>query len=65
MGHREAKILWLKDMLDQLRKSQQELQWADNPDTVRLVAESMIRDLESCKTLCEDIHRRTRVRQLA
>jgi hypothetical protein len=63
MGHREAKILWLKDMLDQLRKSQQQLQWTDNPDTIRVLTESMVRDLESCRRICEEMNRKAYVRQ--
>ena len=39
MSHRESKILWLKDTLDQLQNSQQELQWTDDPDTIRVLTE--------------------------
>jgi hypothetical protein len=64
MSHRESKILWLRDTLDQLQNSQQELQWTDDPDTIRVLTESMIRDLASCQRVCEEINRRARVRQL-
>jgi hypothetical protein len=62
MVHPRSKILWLKDMLEQLHKTHQHLQWASNPETVQVLTESMVRDLESCQRICEEINRRARVR---
>ena len=63
MLHPQTKILWLKDMLEQLHKTQQHLQWTRNPDTIQVLTEAMVRDLESCQRICEEINRRARVRQ--
>jgi hypothetical protein len=63
MGHRQTKMLWLRDMLEQLHRSHQQLEWANNPDTIRVITEAMVRDLESCRSLCEEINQRARVRQ--
>lgn len=63
MGHRETKILWLKDMLEQLHKSQQQLAWTNHPDTIRVLTESMVRDLDSCRRICEEMNRRVTSRQ--
>ena len=63
MLHPQTKILWLKDLLEQLHKTQQHLQWSRNPDTIQVLTEAMVRDLESCQRICEEINRRARVRQ--
>jgi hypothetical protein len=61
MSQRENTLLWLKDMLDHLQLCQQQLTWAEDADMVRVVTENMLRDLESCRRLCEDLHRRARL----
>jgi len=58
MSQRDANLLWLKDMLDHLRACQQQLQWAEDADTVVVLTESMMRDLDCCRRLCESLHRR-------
>ncbi len=63
MGHRQTKIIWLGDILEQLRRFQQELQWTENPADIRVLTEAMLRDLESCRQLCDDMNRRAIVRQ--
>ena len=65
MSQRDANLLWLKDMLEHLSACQRKLEWAENPDTIRLLAETMLRDLERCQRLCETLHRRTRELQPA
>lgn len=63
MSKRESKMLLLKDMVEHLRGSQQQLQWTENPEMIRMITETMIRDLESCRTLCEELNRKARIRQ--
>lgn len=63
MNQRESKMLWLRDTLDQLQKSQQQLEWTDNPEMIRLLTEAMIRDLDRCREICDDLHRKTRLRE--
>ena len=59
MSQRESNLLWLKDMLEHLRACQQQLQWAEDAEAVRVLTETMLRDLECCRRLCETLHRRT------
>ena len=60
MSQRDRNLLWLytKDVLDHLRGCQQELESTANPETVELLTETMIRDLDCCRRLCESLRRR-------
>ncbi len=58
MGQREMTLLWLNDMLDHLKNCQQQLQWAQDQEAVQVLTESMLRDLDCCRRLCETLHRR-------
>jgi hypothetical protein len=62
MSQREANLLWLKDILEHLTSYQQQLEWTDDPDTIRLVTENMLRDLERCQRLCESLQHRSATR---
>lgn len=64
MSQREANLLWLRDLLDHLRDCQQELQWAVDDATVRLLSEAMLRDLDCCRRLCEGMYRRSSLQQV-
>jgi hypothetical protein len=63
MSQRETNLLWLHDMLEQLTATQQQLSWTEDPEAVQVLTESMIRDLEACRRLCETLHRRSLARQ--
>jgi hypothetical protein len=65
MSQREANMLWLKDMLNHLTTCQQQLQWAEDTNTIHLLTETMLRDLDHCRRLCECLHRRTSRHQVA
>jgi hypothetical protein len=60
---REATVLWLRDILEHLSTTQKQLEWVQDPETVDLLADSMVRDLERCRRLCEGIRRRVSARQ--
>jgi len=45
MSQRDANILWLRDMLEHLTTCQKQLEWAEDPESVRLLTETMLRDL--------------------
>jgi len=63
MSQRETNLLWLHDMLEHLMQCQQQLAWAEDEDSVQVLTETMLRDLESCRRLlAESMHRR---RQMA
>lgn len=62
MSQRSANVMWLRDILEHLTASQQRLEWAEDSETVRVVTETMMRDLERCQRLCEVMHQRALVR---
>jgi hypothetical protein len=65
MSQREANILWLRDILEHLSLTQQKLEWMEDPETIRLLTESMVRDLNRCLRVCESIRRRMIVEPVA
>jgi len=65
VSQRESKLLWLRDMLDHLRACQRQLEWTEDGDAVRLLTETMLRDLECCRRLCEALHQRSGLEHVA
>jgi hypothetical protein len=63
MSQRDANLLWLRDLLEHLNDSQQQLQVSEDGETIRVLTDSMLRDLESCRRLCESLRRRAGLRQ--
>jgi hypothetical protein len=61
MSQRESNLLWLKDVLEHLTVCQQQLQWTEDNETIHVVTETMLRDLDCCRRLCESIQRRSRL----
>ena len=57
MSQRDSNLLWLKDLLAHLSSCQKQLQWAEDADAVHVITESMLRDLECCRRLCEKLNR--------
>lgn len=62
MSQRESNLLWMKDTLNHLQACEQQLEWAEDAETMHVLTETMLRDLERCRRLCEELHRRSRVR---
>ncbi len=62
MSQREANVLWLRDILEHLAANQKRLEWAEDGETIRLLTETMLRDLERCQRLCESLQQRCSVR---
>lgn len=58
MSQRESNLVWLKDMLDHLRSCQRQLEWADDARSVQVLTETMLRELECCRRVCETLRRR-------
>jgi hypothetical protein len=59
MSQRERNLLWLKDTLEHLLSCHQQLEWTQETETVQVVTETMLRDLECCRRLCQTLHRQT------
>jgi hypothetical protein len=62
MNPRETNLLWLKDLLEHLGDCRTQLEWAQDEVALRMITETMLRDLESCKRLCEGLRRRSCLR---
>jgi hypothetical protein len=58
MSQREARLLCLRDILEHLTANQQRLEWATDHETIQVLTETMIRDLERCLRLCEELQPR-------
>jgi hypothetical protein len=58
MSQRETNLLWLKDTLEHLAGCQQQLEWTEDAEAVHVLTETMLRDLECCRRLCEALRRR-------
>jgi hypothetical protein len=59
MSAREMNLLWLRDILEHLTTNRQLLEWTEDPETMRVLTEAMLRDLERCQRVCETLQRRT------
>lgn len=59
MNMRENNLLWLKDLLDHLVETRDHLEWAETGVSMRMVLDSMLRDLDNCRRLCENLRRKT------
>ena len=53
MSQRESNLLWLKDLLEHLTTCQQQLEWAEDNEAIRVLSETMLADLDRCKRICE------------
>jgi hypothetical protein len=62
MSQRETNVLWLRDILEHLSATHKQLEWAEDSETIRLLTESMLRDLERCQRLCEALRQRYTLR---
>jgi hypothetical protein len=58
MDRHETNMIWLKDMLEHLSDSREQLEWAHDSFAVSMITESMLRDLDCCRRLCESLRRR-------
>jgi hypothetical protein len=59
MGHRETTLLWLRDSLEHLTSTRHQLEWSEERDSVRLLTETMLRDLERCRRLVEALQQKS------
>lgn len=58
MSHRQAQMLQLRELLQHLLSRQDQLEWSEDPNALDYLTESMLRDLERCKRVCQQMHRR-------
>jgi hypothetical protein len=65
MSPRETNLLWLRDLLEHLASCQKQLEWAEDGESITVLTDAMLRDLERCQRLCEAIQRPVRVGYVA
>jgi hypothetical protein len=65
MSQRESNLLWLRDLLEQMEICRQQMEWAKDGEAVHVLTENMLRDLESCRQLCESIRQRVSLQHVA
>jgi hypothetical protein len=63
MSQRESNLLYLRDMIEHLKSCQRQLEWSKSPDAVRVITETMIRELDCCRRVCDGIRQKVSVRQ--
>jgi hypothetical protein len=61
MSRRDSNLLWLRDLLEHLSSSHQQLEWTDDEETIDVLTDSMVRDLECCRRLCQSLRRNRQV----
>jgi hypothetical protein len=65
MSQRESHILWLKDVIEQLRDCREQLEWTEDPEMARMLLDRLMRDLDCGRKICEIIKSRTPVTKRA
>ena len=55
MSQRTDNLLGLRDTLEQLTRTRQQLEWTTDAEASRTLTESMLRDLQRCLRLCESL----------
>jgi hypothetical protein len=65
MSQREHNLLWLKDTLKHLRTCQKQLTWTHDDESIHVLTDTMLRDLDCCRRICESIQRRVLLREAA
>jgi hypothetical protein len=55
MSQRQTTLLWMKDLLEQMNRSHEQLQWAADGQTETFLTEKMIGDLEEFQKLCQQL----------
>lgn len=58
MNWNENNLIHLKDTIEHLSDCQQQLEWAHDRLTVQVLTDSILRDLDCCRRLCEGMRRR-------
>jgi hypothetical protein len=65
MSQREHNLLWLQDTLKHLRTCQKQLAWTHDDESIHVLTDTMLRDLDCCRRICELIQRRVLLREAA
>lgn len=58
MSQRQVELLRLRDLVDHITTSLDQLAWTDDPHSQHYLSESVLRNLESSRRVCMQLHRR-------
>jgi hypothetical protein len=64
MSQRESTLVWLRDTLEHLAGCESQLEWADDPEIIGVLLESMMRDLGCCQRLCTSLQERYKLQHV-
>jgi len=65
MSQRQSDLLRMRDMLEHLHLCHQQLEFAEEPEAVTYLTDTMIRNLEGCRRLCKNLYRLTAIQALS
>jgi hypothetical protein len=57
MNQHHADLLRMRDTLEHLHLCQQQLEYSEEADSFGFLTDTMLRDLESCRRLCQKLRR--------
>lgn len=55
----QKNLVWLRDTIEHLAGCQQQLEWTEDAESVAIITETMLRELENCRRLCESLRRQS------
>lgn len=55
MRNRTSTLLWMKDLIEQMDRCHEQLQWTPEGPTQAFLTEKMLVDLSECRRLCEQL----------
>ncbi|MGE3818537.1 MAG: hypothetical protein AB7I30_03825 [Isosphaeraceae bacterium] len=55
MSHRQNTLLWMKDLLEQMNRCHEQLEWAADGQTETFLTDKLIGDLKECQKLCQNL----------
>jgi hypothetical protein len=61
---RKSDLLWFHDMLEHLHECLQQLEWTQDPTAVHFLSDSMLRDLDGCRRLCQNLQRKAAIQSM-
>ena len=59
MRNRRSTLLWIKDLIEHMNRTQEQLEWASDGPTAEFLADSMMVDLTECRRLCQELKPRS------
>ena len=55
MRNRRNTLLWMKDLIEHMSRCHDQLEWANDGETQKFLADALLGDLSECQKLCEQL----------